>query len=134
MYTSGALILSNDGEFIYKITHPKHELEKTYVAKVSGKINEKELENLKKGVSIGDYITRPAKAKVIGYDKKKNMTEIEVTIHEGKNRQVRKMMEAIGKKTLTLERTKIGDIDIKDLRIGTWRHLKQEEVDKLVKA
>ena len=133
MYTSGALLLSNDGEFIYKITHPKHEIEKTYIAKVNGKIEEDAIESLRNGVSIEDYITKPAKVRVINYDKQKNETKIEICIHEGKNRQVRKMLEAVGKRTLALERIKIGGLCINNLKLGSWRYLKQEEVDKLLK-
>ena len=133
MYTSGALILSNDGDFIYKITHPKHEIEKTYVAKVSGKVDESSQEKLKRGVEIENYITRPAKLKILNYDKQKDQSQIEIIIHEGKNRQVRKMLESIGKKTLCLERTKIDFLDINDIKVGKWRYLKHEEVDKLIK-
>jgi len=133
MYTSGALILSNDGDFVYRITHPKHEIEKTYIAKVDGIVEENQLEKLRQGVKIEDYITRPAKVKILNYDKNKNQTEVEIIIHEGKNRQVRKMLEAIGKETITLQRSKIGDLNIKNVKVGTWRFLKQEEVDKLIK-
>ncbi len=133
MYTSGALILSNDGDFIYKITHPKHEIEKTYVAKVSGKVDESSQEKLRRGVEIENYITRPAKLKILNYDKQKDQSQIEIIIHEGKNRQVRKMLESIGKKTLCLERTKIDFLDINDIKVGKWRYLKPEEVDKLIK-
>ena len=132
MNTSGALILSNDGEFIYKLTHPKHEIEKTYIAKVNGKVSEELVQALEKGVNIGDYITKPAKVKINNYDDKKNQTEIEICIHEGKNRQVRKMLEAVGKKTLTLERIKIGEIDLKNLKYSSWRYLTKEEVDNLL--
>ena len=134
MYTSGALILSNDGDFIYKVTHPKHEIEKTYIATVNGHVKESDIEQLKNGVKIENYITSPAKVKILKYDEKNNHTKIEIIIHEGKNRQVRKMLEAIGKKTLELERSHIGKISIKDLKNGSWRFLNQEEVDKLIKS
>ena len=132
MYTSGALILSNDGEFVFHITHPKHEIEKTYIAKVNGKIDEKMVEKLKSGVKIDNYITRPAKVKILKYDENKKQTEVEIKIHEGKNRQVRKMLESIGKKTICLERIQIGDLNIRDLKRGQWRYLKAGEVDKLL--
>lgn len=131
MYTSGALILSNDGDFIFHITHPKHEIEKTYVAKIKGGISEEQLEQLRKGIRIEDYTTSPAKVTLLNYDEERNKSEIEIVIHEGKNRQVRKMLEAVGKETLQLHRSKIGDLNVKDLKKGTWRYLKQEEVDKL---
>ena len=104
MYTSGALILSNDGDFIYQVTHPKHEVNKTYQVTIKGKITNEEVESLKKGVDIGDYITRPAQVKIMKIDEEKNISRIEITIHEGKNRQVRKMCEAIDKKVLALHR------------------------------
>lgn len=107
MYTSGALILSNDGEFIYQITHPKHEIEKTYLARVRGQISKEQIQKLEQGVKIENYVTSPAKVKLLNYNKEKNQSNIEITIHEGKNRQVRKMLEAIGKDTLKLHRSKI---------------------------
>lgn len=128
MYTSGALILTNDGDFIYRVTHPKHEIEKTYNATVRGIITEKDVEQLRNGVKIDGYITKPAKVKILKIDNDKNLSRIQITIHEGKNRQVRKMCEAVGKKVLALHRVKIGNIDVKDLKIGEWRYLTQKEV------
>ena len=133
MYTSGALLLSNDGEFIYKITHPKHEIDKTYTVTVKGIITDQEVEKLRNGVEIEDYITKPAKVKILKIDEEKNISRLAITIHEGKNRQVRKMCEAIGKKVQALHRSKIGNIDVKDLKIGTWRYLTKKEVDMLMK-
>ena len=133
MYTSGALLLSNDGEFIYKITHPKHEIDKTYTVTVKGIITDQEVEKLRNGVEIEDYITKPAKVKILKIDKEKNISRLAITIHEGKNRQVRKMCEAIGKKVQALHRSKIGNIDVKDLKIGTWRYLKPKEIEQLIK-
>lgn len=133
MYTSGALLLSNDGEFIYKITHPKHEIEKTYTVTVKGIITDQEVVKLRNGVEIEDYITKPAKVKILKIDEEKNISRLAITIHEGKNRQVRKMCEAIGKKVQALHRSKIGNIDVKDLKIGTWRYLKPKEIEQLIK-
>lgn len=98
MYTSGALILTNDGNFIYEVTHPKHEIEKTYQVTVNGIISKEDIENLKNGVQIEDYISGKAKVKILKIDRKKNKSRIEITIHEGKNREVRKMCKAIRKK------------------------------------
>lgn len=131
-YTSGALILSNDGDFVYKITHPKHEVNKTYNVTVKGIINEDEIEDLRSGVKIDNYITKPAKVKILKTDKDKNISRIQITIHEGKNRQIRKMCEAIGKKVLALHRSKIGNIDVKDLKIGEWRYLTDAEISDLI--
>ena len=132
MYTSGALILTNDGDFVYKVTHPKHEIEKTYTVTIIGIVKKEEVEKLKKGVEIEDYITKPAKVKILKIDEEKNQSRLEITIHEGKNRQVRKMCEAIGRKVLALHRTKIGNISVKDLRLGTWRYLKPNEIKSLL--
>ena len=132
MYTSGALLLSNDGDFVYKITHPKHEINKTYTVTVKGIVTGEEIEQLEKGVEIEDYVTKPAKVKILKTDTEKNISRLEITIHEGKNRQVRKMCEAVGRKVQALHRAKIGNLDVKDLKIGTWRYLKPGEVKYLL--
>ena len=133
MYTSGAIILTNDGDFVYKVTHPKHEITKTYNATISGIITQEEVEKLKSGVEIEDYKTRPARVKILKTDLEKNISRLQITIHEGKNRQVRKMCEAVNHKVIALHRSKIGDIDVKDLELGKWRYLKNFEVEKLLK-
>ena len=133
MYTSGALILTNDGDFVYKVTHPKHEITKTYTVTVRGIIENDAVEKLRNGVEIEDYKTRPAKVKILKTDEEKNISRLEITIHEGKNRQVRKMCEAVGSKVVALHRSKIGDIGVKDLTLGTWRYLKDFEVKKILK-
>lgn len=115
MYTSGALILTNDGEFVYKVTHPKHEIEKTYTVTIKGIIKKEEVKNLEIGVDIGEYITKPAKVKILKTDEEKNISRLEIAIHEGKNRQVRKMCEAIGHSVLALHRSKIAGIGVKDI-------------------
>lgn len=136
MYTSGALILTNDGEFVYKITHPKHEITKTYTVTLKGIVSDEEVERLRAGIEIDDngknYKTHEAKVKILKTDLEKNISRLEITIHEGKNRQVRKMCEAIDKKVLALHRSKIGNLTVKDLKLGTWRYLKKFEIEKLV--
>ena len=127
MYTSGALILTNDGDFVYKVTHPKHEIEKNYTVTLKGIIKKTEVQALRDGVKIDDYTTKPAKVKILKTDDEKNQSRLEITIHEGKNRQVRKMCEAIGRQVLALHRSKIGGIGVKDLKIGAWRYLTDEE-------
>ena len=137
MYTSGALILTNDGDFVYQVTHPKHEIDKTYTVTIIGKVTDEEVQQLKNGVKIEDkeiYITKPAKVKILKIDEEKNQSRLEITIHEGKNRQVRKMCEAIGHKVLALHRSKIAGIDVKDLPLGKWRFLNQNEVKKILKS
>lgn len=134
MYTSGALILTDDGSFIYKVTHPKHEIEKTYVVTVIGDTSAEDVKKLSEGVEIdGGYITKTAKVKILKTDEKKKISRIQIIIHEGKNRQVRKMCEAIGKKVVALHRSKIGPIGVKDLKLGTWRYLKKSEIEKIIK-
>lgn len=131
MYTSGALLLTNDGNFIYHVTHPKHEVEKTYTVTVKGVVTKEEIELLEAGVEIENYITKPAKVRILKIDKDKHISRLEIIIHEGRNRQVRKMCEAIGKKVIALHRSKIGDISVKNMKLGTWRYLKKEEINKL---
>ena len=131
MYTSGALILTNDGDFVYKVTHPKHEIEKTYTVTIAGIISNENVEKLRKGVKIDDYTTRPAKVKILKTDTEKNRSRLEITIHEGKNRQIRKMCESVGRKVLALHRSKIGNIGVKDLKLGTWRYMKKQEIESL---
>lgn len=132
MYTSGALILTNDGDFVYQVTHPKHEIEKTYTVTIKGMITKDEIEMLKKGVKIEDYTTRPAKVKILKTEEEKDQSRLEITIHEGKNRQVRKMCEAIGHKVLALHRSKIAGIGVKDLPLGQWRYLRENEINKIL--
>ncbi len=123
MYTSGALILTNDGDFVYKWTHPKHEIEKTYSVTIKGIITDEEVEQLRSGVDIGQYITRPAKVKILKTDEEKNISRLEIIIHEGKNRQIRKMCEAINRKVLALHRSKIGKFSVKDIPLGKWKYI-----------
>lgn len=132
MYTSGALILTNDGDFVYKVTHPKHEIEKTYTVTIKGIVTKEEVEALKKGVKIEDYTTRPAKVKILKTDEEKKQSRLEITIHEGKNRQVRKMCETIGHSILALHRSKIAGIGVKDIPLGKWRYLTYKEVMKIL--
>ena len=132
MYTSGALILTNDGEFIYKVTHPKYEIEKTYNVTVKGIITKEEIKKLEQGVEIDDYVSGRAKVKILKTDKEKDISRIEITIHEGKNREVRKMCSGIGRKVLALHRSKIENINVKSLKLGEWRYLTKKEVEKLL--
>ncbi len=131
MYTSGAIILTNDGDFIYRVTHPKYEVEKTYQVTVRGIVTDDEIEKLKNGVKIDNYISGKAKVKVLKIDEAKNISRIQITIHEGKNREVRKMCKAIGKNVIALHRSKIESIDVKNLALGEWRYLRDEEVLRL---
>jgi len=120
MYTSGAIILTNDGDFVYKVTHPKNEVTKTYTVTLKGQVTNEEVEKLRSGVTLDDgFTTSPAKVKKIMEDKEKNRTRLEIVIHEGKNREVRRMCEAIDKKVLALHRSKIGTINLE--RFNNWK-------------
>ena len=133
MYTSGALVLTNDGDFVYKVTHPKHEIVKTYTVTVKGIITKEETKALEEGVIIDEeYKTKPAKVKILKTDLEKDISRVEIKIHEGKNRQVRKMCDAIGRKVLALHRSKIGNLEVKDMKIGTWRYLSKKEVEEIL--
>ena len=132
MYTSGALILTNDGDFVYKVTHPKHEVDKTYNVTIKGDISIDEIEMLRKGVIIDGYKTKSAKVRILKKVEDKNLTRIEVMIHEGRNRQIRKMFKSINKSVVALHRSKIGNISVNDMKIGKWRYLSQDEVNSLL--
>lgn len=121
------------GDFVYKITHPKHEIEKTYNVTVVGKVTKEDINKLENGVDIGDFITSKAQVKILKTDQEKNISRLQITIHEGKNRQIRRMCEAIDKRVLSLHRSKIGNITVKDLKLGCWRYLKKSEIDNLLK-
>ncbi len=129
--TSGLLLLTNDGDLTYKLTHPKHEVDKTYVARVKGKLTKEEIERFKTGLKIEDYTTAPAKLKVIKYDEQRDSSLLEIKIHEGKNRQVRKMCKAINHPVLRLRRSAMGKIKIGDCEIGKYRYLTEDEVKYL---
>ena len=127
--TTGLLIMTNDGDLTYTLTHPKHEVWKTYIATVSGVISDNRIARLRKGVDIGGFVTSPAKVRVI-----KQMPRhavVEISIHEGKNRQVRKMFAAVGNKVQELERVSIGDIRLGRLMSGHYRKLTREEIEYL---
>lgn len=129
--TSGLLLLTSDGELAYKLTHPKHNITKTYIAKVRGIPNKKSLEKFAKGLKIDDYITSKAKIKIIKV--LENASLCEIIIHEGKNRQVRKMCSAIGHDVLTLKRVALAHITLDELELGKWRNLTKCELDSLIK-
>lgn len=127
--TSGMLILTNDGDFAYKLTHPKHELTKTYRARVAGVLSTEKVWKLRNGVDIGGFVTSKARVDVVkGLPKS---TIVDITIHEGKNRQVRKMFKAVGNNVQELERIAIGDIRLGRLAEGHYRKLTREEVEYL---
>lgn len=129
--TTGALLLTNDGELANLLMHPKNKIDKVYIAKVSGFVPKTDLEQLARGVYIDNFKTSKAKVKLKKFDKKSNTSLIEITIHEGKNHQVKKMFEAIGYEVLKLKREKISFLDVQNLKSGEYRYLNLKEVKKL---
>ena len=129
--TSGALIMSNDGEFINLITHPRHKIKKTYVAKISGKLEDQHLKILRSGVRIDNYKTAPAEVNIVKNKNKSSNTLVRLTIHEGKNRQVRRMFETLGYEVLKLKREAIEDLTLEGLKKGEYRVLTIHEVKRL---
>lgn len=131
--TEGLLLLTNDGDFTYKVTHPKFHMEKTYIATVKGGMTISGMNKLRNGVYIDDnFKTSPAKAEILdAYD---GHTFVKITIHEGKNRQVRKMFEAIGNTVVGLQRISIGTVELGNLPLGRWRHLTSHEINYLMNS
>lgn len=129
--TEGLLLLTNDGDLTYRITHPKHDIAKTYVAEVTGDVSMDTINQLRRGVVIDGQKTSPAEVEVIGATQ--YGTKIEITIHEGRNRQVRKMFEALGCIVKRLRRTKEAGLTLGHLPLGKWRKLSESEVNMLKK-
>lgn len=129
--SDGLILMTNDGELTNALTHPKHEVEKKYVVKVKGDI-ERNAQRLSKPMSIDGYMIRPAKVRVIKSDGLH--AEIEIIIHEGRNRQVRKMCAMCGLTVQKLHRTAVGNLQLGDLPLGKWRYLTAAEVEYLKKT
>lgn len=125
MFSEGMLILTNDGDFVNLVIHPKKHVSKTYEVGVNKDIEISDIEKLKNGVDIGGYITKDAKAKKI------DNRNIVITIFEGKNRQIRKMCEMLGYKVIKLRRIKIGNLEMNNLLPGEYKYLTQQELDKI---
>jgi len=123
--TSGALLLTNDGELAHRLMHPRHGVDKTYLARVRGHPDQAALEELRSGVALDDGVTAPATVALTAPD------TIELTIHEGRNRQVRRMCEAIGHPVVQLHRSRYAGLGLGDLKPGQWRELTRGELDSL---
>ena len=124
--TEGLLLMTNDGDFSYKITHPKHNVEKTYLAMLNRGLDKTGLLRLRNGVTLSDgFTTSPAKVEILD---KKGAPVVKITIHEGKNRQVRRMFEAVGCKVTALQRIAINGVELGNLPQGRWRHLTAHEI------
>lgn len=129
--TEGLLIMTNDGDLTYKLTHPSHEIKKTYLAVVEGFPGGQALNKLKSGILLEDGLTAPADAKLLKKYKKSSL--LQITIHEGRNRQVRRMCDAVGHPVVKLKRIQIAFLRLDNLKTGKYRHLTVAEIDKLKK-
>lgn len=127
--TTGLLIMTNDGDFANILTHPKHDVNKTYIARIDRPLSEDELEKLQKGIDLDGVKTAPAKAENIKRPQKGY--EVKITIHEGRNRQVRRMLDAVGVNVMSLKRISVGSLTLGNLPEGKWRRLSDAEINKL---
>ncbi|MDD4602063.1 Ribosomal large subunit pseudouridine synthase B [bioreactor metagenome] len=129
--TEGLLLLTNDGDLTNALIHPSHNIRKVYLAKVHGVPAEEKLDLFRVGMKLEDGLTAPALVNIIEIDKEKNSTTLEIIIHEGKNRQIRRMCEKIGHSVIQLKRIKFAFLDLKGVRRGSYRYLHQNEVEEL---
>ena len=127
--SEGLLLLTNDGDLMNRLLHPSFEIKKSYLTRVSNFVTDEELRSLRKGVMIDGRLTSPAEVRMIRHDA--FSTELLVTIHEGRNRQVRKMIEAVGHQVVRLKRVRFGPVELGDLPSGMWRKLTEAEIAKL---
>lgn len=128
--TEGLLLLTNDGEFAYKCTHPKHELDKSYEAIVHGRLDDLAVKHLESGIDLDGSKTAPAIIRRISSSETRN--HIEITIHEGRNRQIKRMFEAVGCHVMQLKRTRLGRLKLDGIRVGDWRYLSKDEIKLLL--
>ncbi|MDR3591463.1 MAG: pseudouridine synthase [Negativicutes bacterium] len=129
--TEGVLLLTNDGPLTHALTHPSHNISKTYLAEVVGKPTEEKLDRLRIGIRLEDGITAPARIRLVEHSSEKNTSRLEIIISEGRNRQVRRMCEAIGHPVDKLKRVKFAFLTLEGLRRGRYRQLSPEEVQEL---
>jgi 23S rRNA pseudouridine2605 synthase len=130
--SSGLLLLTNDGDFANRMTHPRYHVPKTYRVRVKGFLPKEGAIRLADGIELDDGKTAPAKLRFLGYDEVTDSTELEITLTEGRNRQVRRMMDAVGHPVRSLERIAFGSLRLKNLNPGTWRKLRPEEIETLL--
>lgn len=127
--SEGLLLLTNDGNIAFHLTHPRHQIDKEYVVRVEGCPSSEDIDKLRNGIDIGGFITSPAQVDLIRKNKQTSL--IRITIKEGKNRQVRRMFDAIGHPVIYLKRIRIGNIKLGNLELGKWRHLTNKELEAL---
>ena len=127
--TSGLLLLTDDGDLANRLMHPKYHIYKTYEADIRGSISRDSINKLKSGVIIDGYKTAPAKVKLLNQkETRQNISSVQISIYEGKNRQVRKMFEAVGHNVIKLKRISFGEINLVDLKSGQWKYLTDDEI------
>jgi 23S rRNA pseudouridine2605 synthase len=124
--TEGLLLLTNDGDFAYRCTHPRHEVNKTYTALVHGRLDEQAIRRLESGVVLNGVKTAPAVINVLQRAGKE--TRLEITIHEGRNRQIKRMFESVSCHVMSLKRVSFGSLSLGDLPVGSWRYLSEMEI------
>ena len=127
--SEGLLLMTNDGDLMNHLLHPSHEVSKVYLARVSNQVTEAELAHLRTGVMIENKLTSPANVRLVR--REAFCSVVLVSIHEGRNRQVRKMFEAVGHQVVSLKRVEFGPIRLNDLPVGKWRSLTAPEIEKL---
>lgn len=132
--TEGLLLMTNDGELAQRLTHPSHEINKTYIVKVPGIVPQEKLDMLRVGVKLEDGVTAPAIVNLRSYDHERNSTIFDITIHEGRNRQIRRMCDFIGFPVRDLKRVKMGTLTLQGLSRGKYRELTASELAELQKA
>lgn len=132
--TTGALLLTDDGELAYRLTHPRYGVNKTYLVEVRGTPDEDAIRRLQEGVVLEEGTTSPARVQVIRHLPQRKTTLLRLTLHEGRKRQVKRMCEAVGHAVVRLHRERFGTLSVRGLPVGTWRHLTPEEVQSLRQA
>jgi len=129
--TEGLLLLTNDGSLTHSLIHPSKKIDKTYIAKITGKPLQEKIDLLRVGIELDDGMTAPAVINVIDYEDERDLTSLQITIHEGRNRQIRRMFAAIGYDVKQLKRTQFAFLTLEGVKRGAYRHLTAREVDEL---
>ncbi len=133
-HSEGLLLLTNDGELAYRLMHPSYRIPKTYLVKVKGVIEDRDIERLRRGVRLEDGMTAPAKVRRVTRRGTEKNSWLEMTVHEGRKRQIRRMLERVGHPVLRLKRTRIDGIELGALAAGRWRRLSEDEVKRLKRS
>lgn len=127
--TSGIILITNNGDLAYRLTHPKYKIEKVYEVEVEGRVSDRTAEKISKGIDTGDYVTKPCSVAII--EREGARSKLEIRLKEGRKRQIRRMLAICGHKVKTLHRRSLGDLEFEDLEIGEMRPLHEDEVARL---